>query len=60
MSQQSTQQAPLPASSVCPALSSLAPNLTSSASRLFWVRVPRLSHWSQMAWQRLFTEAASW
>ncbi|KAF3837215.1 hypothetical protein F7725_004679, partial [Dissostichus mawsoni] len=31
----------------------------SSASLLFWVRVPRLSHWSQMPWQRAFTEAAS-
>lgn len=33
---------------------------TSSASLLFWVRVPRLSHWSQMPWQRALTVAASW
>lgn len=33
---------------------------TSSESLLFWVRVPRLSHWSQMPWQRLLTVAASW
>lgn len=36
------------------------PHLTSRASLLFWVRVPRLSHWSQMPWQRELTEAASW
>lgn len=30
-------------------------SLTSRASLRFWVRAPRLSHWSQIFWHRALT-----
>lgn len=43
-----------------PLVINLYVGLTSRASLLFWVRVPSLSHKSQMLWQRWFTAATSW
>lgn len=34
---------------------SLSGTLTSRASLRFWVRAPRLSHWSQIFWHRALT-----